>query len=92
MLLFIEALLGGDGEVAVLQVHLDILLLKAGQLDGHLIAVLRFPHIGLHQVLGVLAVELPVHIEPVPVKVVLPKIIQQVLSENTGQHSQHFLS
>ena len=37
-------------------VDLDVVLLEAGQIDRQLIAVFLLPDIGLHQILGVLAI------------------------------------
>ena len=79
---------GLDGQIAVLQLHLDILFLAAGQVHIHLIAALDLLDVGLHHVGGAvaqgvagLAVQLPVHtleerIEPV---------VEQILMKNSRQ-------
>ena len=62
LLLPVKALCGVDGEIAVLQLHLNLFLLKAGQIDIHHIASLRLLDIGFHQVLCILSVKRSVNI------------------------------
>ena len=83
----VQALGGADGQIAVLQIHADLVLLEAGQVDVQLIGVVRLPHVGLHQVLGVLPIQGIVsrqHREQV--EVTAKEIVEQVLTKNTGHH------
>lgn len=57
LLVLVQTLGGLDGQVAVGDLHVDLVLLEAGQVDVQLIAVIGLPHVGLHQVLAVLAIQ-----------------------------------
>ena len=46
-----------DSEVAVLQVHVDLIFLKTGQVYVQLVGGVRLPDVGFHQVLAPLAVQ-----------------------------------
>ena len=58
------------------------------QIHVQLIAVLGLPHVGLHQVLGVLAVQRVAAVVPhgEHPKVITKEIIKQILTKNAGQH------
>ena len=79
---------GLDGQITVLQLHLDVLLFAAGQVHIHLIAVLDFLHVGFHHVgcplaegVAGIAVQLPLHIAEERIK----PVIEQILMKNSRQ-------
>ena len=79
----VQTLGSADRQVAVLQIHVDLILMETGQVDVQLVVVVRLPHIGLHEALGVLAVQ---GVMVVPhreeTKVIIKEIIKQVLTKN----------
>ena len=85
LLVLVQTLSGVDGQITVLQLHLDLVLLKAGQVNVHQIGILRLADIGLHHVLGVLAIQGVVDAGH-HTKSVIEHIIEQILTKNAGQH------
>ena len=60
---------------------------EAGQIDRQLIAVFLLPDIGLHQILGVLAIQGAAALRDVHhAKGIVKEIIKQIFSKNAGQH------
>ena len=82
LLVLIQALGGTDGQTTVLQLQLNLILLEAGQVHIQLIGVLGLPHIGLHQVLAVLAVQRVAgkHVGH-SVKGILEKVVKQIFTK-----------
>ena len=79
---------GLNGQIAVLQLHLYILFLAAGQVHIHLVTALNFLDVGLHHVGGAvahgvagLAVQFAVHVLEERIK----PIIKQIFMENSRQ-------
>ena len=92
-LILVQALGRLDGQIAVLQLHIDLILLEAGQIDIQLVAVRGLPHIGLHQVLAVLAVQRVVTLGHYHhTKGIRKEIIKQVLTKNARQHKSYLHS
>ena len=85
-LVLIQALGCGDGHIAVLQLHIDLVLLEAGQVNIQLVGVLGFPHIGLHQIPCVLAVQGILGSGCNHTEGIVKEIIKQVLTKNARQH------
>ena len=86
LLTLLTALISRDGEIAVLQMSLHIVLIKARQVDGDAVCIFLFLHIGLHQVLGPLAIKRILCAPKVVVKGVSKELIKQIFTKNTGQH------
>ena len=92
LLVLLNALGGGNGEVALLQLDADFVLLEAGQVDGQLVAVLGLVHVGLHDAGSVLAVQSLVGIPYAAAERVVEQIVKQVFTEHHRQHRDNFLS
>ena len=87
LLILVKAFCRRDVQVPVLQAELNFILVEAGQLDIHFIAVIVLPHIRLHQVLGIVTVKRLFHPGKLTIHVVEPTI-HQILTKNT-RHVQH---
>ena len=81
LLVLVQSLGGADGQATVLQLDLYLVLLKTGQVHVDLVTVLDLPHIGVHQVLRMLAVQLMFGLRE---HCAIKEIIKQVLTKNTG--------
>ena len=70
---------------------MNFILLKARQINIHLIALFGFLDIGLHHVLRVLAVQSTVGIAKAPeeIAVEIIKNVHQVFTKNSGKISAH---
>ena len=87
LLILIKTLCGLNSQVAIAQVNADLVFLEAGQIDRQLIAVFLLPDIGLHQILGVLAIQGAAALRDVHhAKGIVKEIIKQIFSKNAGQH------
>ena len=62
LLILIQPLSRTDGQVSILQLDLDLIFLESRQINGDLIGVILFLHIGLHQICCMLPVQFPVDI------------------------------
>ena len=79
--------LGADGQVAVLQVELDVLLLEAGQINEDIVAVLVFTNVGLHHISGAFAK----HIAGCSgthgaVEIAFPIVAEQIIHQSLIEH------
>ena len=87
----LQRFLGGDGQITVIEFKVNFVLLEARQINVHLIALIRFLDIGLHDVLCVFAVQRAVNIteatEEITVEII--KNIHQVLTENSRKILAH---
>ena len=95
LLILIYALGGADGQVAVVQLDVYLVLLEARQVDVQLVGAVGLADVGLHHVAGLLAVQLAVHtVTPVQIAVdaaveivkVIKEIIKKVFTKNARQH------
>ena len=85
--ILVKTLLGTDGQITVLNIQLDLILLEAGQVNIQLVAVLCLTDIGLHHVACVFAIQRL--IRPTGIhqsKGGSKEIIKQVLTKNARQH------
>ena len=86
-LVLVQTLGRTDGQVAILQVNSNLILLETGQVHIHLIGILQLPDVGLHQILGVFAVQRVIAANRHHhAKGVSKEIIEQVLTKNARQH------
>lgn len=88
-LVLLQRFLRGDGQITVLQLQMNFVLLEARQIDVHLIAVIRFLDIRLHHVLRVLAVQSAIHVAKAAEQVEIIKSVHQVFTENSRKISAH---
>ena len=78
-----EALAGCDGQIAVLQLQIDLILLEARKVNFQLVVIIVILQIRLHHTSCVLAIQLVVHIGfKASVREAEP-VIKQTLSKNT---------
>ena len=79
--------LGADGQIAVVQIQLDILFLEAGQIHEHIVAVLVLADIGFHHIGGTFAKHTAgrsgLH---GTVKIVLPIVAEQIIHQSLIEH------
>ena len=79
--------LGADGQIAVVQIQLDILFLEAGQINEHIVAVLVLADIGFHHIGGTFAKHTAggsgLH---GAVKIVLPIVAEQIIHQSLIEH------
>ena len=86
-----------NGQVAVIQLHLNVFLLAAGQVNGNvIIAIGSLLHVGLHHVCTALTEGLtffPVHrtLQRAIVPERIKEIIEQILMENSRHKHKSFL-
>ena len=90
VILLLQTLAGCNGQVAVLQVNLHLVLVEAGQVNSHFVVVAVVLHVGLHQVLGILAVQGAVNVHQVTTKVV-KQIIKHGFMKNARKHTTQLL-
>jgi len=97
ILLIIAVITDGlNGQVTVVQFHLNVFLLAARQVHGHIVAVLGLLDIGLHHVCTALAEGLAlftVHrtLQRTIVPERIKEIIEQILMENSRHKHKSFL-
>ena len=83
LLILVKALGSADAQVTVVQLYVDLILLKAWQVDIQLVAVVGLADIGLHHVAAVLAVQRTIHAVHFLIKI--EHIIKQTLTKDARQ-------
>ena len=91
LVVLLERLLRRDGQITVVQFQMNFVLLEAGQVDVHFIAVLQLLDIRLHHVLRVFAVQRMINVakaaEEAAVEVI--KNVHQIFTENSRKIVAH---
>ena len=67
LLVLIQSLGGTDGQISVIQLYGNLILLEARKINLHLVAILHLLNICLHQVTGSSAVQLLVNLAQISV-------------------------
>src|SRR5699024_781291 len=81
----VEALLGGDGQITVLEVELHLVLLKARQVNVELVGAVLLADIGLHDMRRALAVQRIARAEHGSRKHVIKKFVEKIFTKKSGQ-------
>ena len=61
-LILVESLLGTDGQISVIQFQLDLVFLKAREINGYFVTLIRFLHISLHHIFRMFPVQCLINI------------------------------
>ena len=86
-LVLVQPLGRTDRQTTILQFHIDLILLKAGQVNVQLIGVFGLSYVGFHQVLGVFPIQgIAAGQRREQIKITAKEIIEQIFSKNTGHH------
>ena len=78
-----EALAGRDGQIAVLQLQINLILLEARKVNFQLVVIIEVLQIRLHHTCCVLAIQLVVDIGFIASVRKTEPVIKQTLSKNT---------
>ena len=96
LFVLVKAFVCGHGQITVLQVQFNLILLESRQIHINFIPVFQLADIGPHFVLGTVTIELTVHLPHLAVhviKCITQKVIKKIFIKNTRhQHNPYFLS
>ena len=79
-----------NGQVAVVQIHLNVFLLAARQVNSHIVAVLGLLHIGLHHVCTALTEGLALFtVHRTLQRTIVPERIKEIIEQILMENSRH---